>query len=57
MDESWNLKKNLAKGISNQFIDNIYQRVKILWSYGGKLLGAGGGGFTLFYIEKKIKEA
>ena len=57
MDESWNLKKNLAKGISNQFIDNIYQESKSCGAIGGKLLGAGGGGFTLFYIEKKSKEA
>ena len=57
LDESWKLKKSLSKNISNQFIDDLYSIGIKAGATGGKLLGAGGGGFLLFYVpgnKKKI---
>lgn len=48
LQESWKLKKFLAKGITNLTIDKIYENGMNAGAYGGKLLGAGGGGFFLF---------
>ena len=50
-------KKELSKNISSEFIDNIYSRALKNGALGGKILGAGGGGFFLFYapINKHIK--
>jgi D-glycero-alpha-D-manno-heptose-7-phosphate kinase len=47
--ENWEIKKNLAKGISNPAIDRNYEAAIAAGATGGKLLGAGGGGFLLFY--------
>ena len=50
LDEAWHLKKLLSDKISNNFIDEIYLGSKAHGALGGKLLGAGGGGFFLFYV-------
>jgi D-glycero-alpha-D-manno-heptose-7-phosphate kinase len=47
------LKKELASQISNGDIDTIYELALKNGAIGGKLLGAGGGGFLLFYCEKQ----
>jgi D-glycero-alpha-D-manno-heptose-7-phosphate kinase len=47
----WMEKKQLADGISNNQIDNWYQRAREAGAIGGKLLGAGGGGFLLMYAS------
>lgn len=47
---SWEIKRSLATGISNPLIDNLYQKALENGAVGGKLLGAGGGGFLLFYV-------
>lgn len=54
IDQSWNIKKKLASNVSSYEIDNIYQIAKKSGAYGGKLLGAGNGGFFMFVapIEK-----
>jgi D-glycero-alpha-D-manno-heptose-7-phosphate kinase len=52
LHENWILKQRLASQISNSQIDNIYQAGLNAGASGGKLLGAGGGGFILFYCEK-----
>ncbi len=52
LDEGWQKKKELAKGIVNPTIDGIYNLAIENGASGGKLLGAGGGGFLLFYCEK-----
>lgn len=52
MHESWLLKRTLASGISNPEIDRLYEVAMKNGATGGKLLGAGGGGFLLFYCEK-----
>jgi D-glycero-alpha-D-manno-heptose-7-phosphate kinase len=55
LDESWKIKKSLAKNITNSKIDIIYQNAKKYGSIGGKILGAGGGGFFLFYVPEYKK--
>ena len=52
LGESWDVKKKLSRSISNELIDNIYNLALKGGSTGGKLLGAGGGGFFLFYVPQ-----
>lgn len=56
LHENWMLKKSLASGISNPFIDDVYNRAMEAGAMGGKLLGAGGAGFMLFYVPKERQE-
>jgi D-glycero-alpha-D-manno-heptose-7-phosphate kinase len=49
MDEGWRLKRELHPGISNGAIDDWYETAKQAGAVGGKLLGAGGGGFLTFF--------
>ena len=49
LNEAWKLKRQFSKKISNPFIDEIYDGAMAHGAIGGKLLGAGGGGFFLFY--------
>ncbi len=51
LHQSWLLKRSLTKHISNNYIDEIYQTAIDAGALGGKLLGAGGGGFMLFYAN------
>ena len=53
MHENWLLKQNLASGISNPQISELYDLALKNGASGGKLLGAGGGGFMLFYCPKE----
>lgn len=57
LDVNWKIKKQLASGISNQFIDECYDKAIRNGAKGGKLLGAGGGGFLLFYCEEDKQPA
>ncbi len=52
-DQHWQNKKELAKGISNPIFDKIYDLAKENGALGGKISGAGGGGFFTFYCEEK----
>ena len=56
MHESWIYKKELSKNTSNHYIDEIYNFGLNSGSLGGKILGAGGGGFMLFYVQNKFKK-
>jgi len=59
-DEHWKFKKRLAKGITNPQFDEIYEIARKNGALGGKITGAGGGGFFLFYCEEnhnKLREA
>jgi D-glycero-alpha-D-manno-heptose-7-phosphate kinase len=47
LDESWQHKKRLASGVSNQFIDEAYATARRNGALGGKITGAGGGGFLM----------
>jgi len=53
LNETWNQKKSLSKIVTNHKIDYIYDYGIRNGALGGKLLGAGGGGFLLFYVNKK----
>lgn len=53
---SWELKKGSSSVISNDAIDKLYDRGIKAGALGGKLLGAGGGGFLLFYVPKDKRE-
>lgn len=57
LDESWELKKKFANGISDEFLDEIYNSSKLNGAIGGKIMGAGGGGFFLFqsHAEQKAR--
>ena len=61
LHENWLLKKSLASGISNPFIDSVYEKAINNGALGGKLLGAGGAGFMLFYVpndkQKDVRTA
>lgn len=52
LHENWMLKRTLASGISNPEIDEYYESAMKAGALGGKLLGAGGGGFLLFYVPE-----
>ena len=53
LHESWQKKKELSTHISSEFIDKIYSKGLKNGALGGKILGAGGGGFLLFYVDEK----
>jgi len=53
LDENWQLKRSLSSKISNTKIDDIYSIALKNRAMGGKILGAGGGGFLLFYCKKE----
>lgn len=55
LDEAWNKKKSLASKVSNQEINNMYEKAKEAGATGGKVLGAGGGGFLLLYVPDENK--
>lgn len=61
LHEGWKHKRSLVQAISNDDINDYYETALKAGALGGKLLGAGGGGFLLFYVEKqnhtKVREA
>lgn len=57
LHESWQLKRTLTRKITNASIDEIYEAGMSAGALGGKLLGAGGGGFILFYVPPERREA
>jgi len=56
LNETWKLKRSLSNKISSGSIDSIYETARRNGALGGKLLGAGGGGFILFYAEPEDHE-
>jgi len=56
LHQNWLSKKTLSEKVSNNLIDNYYDEALKSGAYGGKILGAGGGGF-LFLIAPKVKHA
>ena len=54
LNDSWMIKKNLTNRITNDKIEQIYDIAIKNGAYGGKVLGAGGGGFIVFYAPKKF---
>ena len=59
LHQGWVLKRNLDSKVSNPEIDELYDRARAAGAWGGKLLGAGGGGFLLFLVppENRAKVA
>jgi len=57
LHEGWQIKRSLTQRISNSSIDEIYEAGLSAGALGGKLLGAGGGGFMLFFVPPHRKEA
>lgn len=57
LDLTWKLKRGTGNKVSSSSIDSIYDRAIKAGAIGGKLLGAGGGGFLLFYVEKDKQDA
>jgi D-glycero-alpha-D-manno-heptose-7-phosphate kinase len=57
LHESWQLKKQMASKISNEAVDEIYQTARRAGAIGGKITGAGGGGFLLLYCPHEKQEA
>jgi D-glycero-alpha-D-manno-heptose-7-phosphate kinase len=56
LQDSWVLKKSFSSLVSNSQIDEIYSRALKAGAIGGKILGAGGGGFILFYVNKRYRD-
>ncbi|MBR6267608.1 MAG: kinase [Selenomonadaceae bacterium] len=56
LDYAWSLKRSLASQISNDDLDALYERAKKAGAIGGKILGAGGGGFMLLFVEPDKKQ-
>jgi D-glycero-alpha-D-manno-heptose-7-phosphate kinase len=54
LDEAWQAKRSLDNCISNTSIDETYERGRKAGASGGKLLGAGGGGFLLFFARPEV---
>lgn len=55
LDESWRFKKQIATGITNPSIDAIYETAMDAGALGGKISGAGGGGFMFFYCPGETR--
>lgn len=57
LHDAWQIKKRMTDGISNSLVDDAYQAARDAGATGGKLLGAGGGGFLLLYAEPDRHDA
>ena len=57
LDHTWKLKRQTGGAITTNSIDELYQRGIDAGALGGKLLGAGGGGFLVFYVQPEKKKA
>ncbi len=57
LHQSWMLKRELADSVTTPLVDEIYDAARDAGAVGGKLLGAGGGGFMLFFVEPSKRQA
>ena len=57
LHQGWEIKRKLTNVISSTEIDTYYDKARKAGAIGGKLLGAGGGGFLLFYVVKEKQKA
>lgn len=57
LHEAWQIKRGITDRITNEGIDALYDRARAAGATGGKLLGAGGGGFLLLYVNKAHQPA
>lgn len=56
LNETWRLKRSISSEISTDLIDTLYKKATDAGALGGKLLGAGGGGCLLFYVNKENQD-
>lgn len=56
LDEGWQLKRSLAQSVTNSIVDAAYETALKAGALGGKLLGAGGGGFILFLVPPESQQ-
>jgi D-glycero-alpha-D-manno-heptose-7-phosphate kinase len=60
LHEGWTLKRSLAEGVTTSQIDEIYEAARTKGAIGGKLIGAGGGGFMLLFVppvkQEKVRQ-
>ncbi|MEC8134879.1 MAG: kinase [Pseudomonadota bacterium] len=57
LHEAWLLKKSITERISTSLVDDMYERARNAGALGGKLLGAGGGGFIVFFVEPGLHQS
>ena len=57
LDVTWKLKKGTGGAVSTNSIDGLYEKGMAAGALGGKLLGAGGGGFLVFYVQPEKQES
>ena len=57
MDQNWQLKQKMASGISNDRIQQMYEKAKSAGALAGKIAGAGGGGFLLLFVPRERQNA
>lgn len=57
LDHTWRLKRQTGAAVSTNSIDELYSRGTKAGALGGKLLGAGGGGFLVFYVQPEYRES
>ena len=57
LDYTWKLKRGITSSITTDSIDSMYQKAVDVGALGGKLLGAGGGGFFVFYVERDKQQS
>jgi len=56
LNESWQIKKHLSSKVSNSTVDRLYENALKHGAIGGKLLGAGGGGFMLLFVRPENRQ-
>jgi D-glycero-alpha-D-manno-heptose-7-phosphate kinase len=56
LDETWQLKRGLSPGITNERLDRLYERAREAGAAGGKILGAGGGGCLFFIVSPERRQ-
>lgn len=57
LDEHWQIKKKMSEKMSNDRFDELYEKAKRAGALGGKIMGAGGGGFFLIYAREGTEDA
>jgi len=56
LHEAWRIKRELSEKVSNGYVDDIYKQARKMGAIGGKLLGAGGGGFLLLFVPPEAQK-
>ena len=57
LDHTWKLKRQTGAAVTTDSIDSLYSKGIRAGALGGKLLGAGGGGFLIFYVQPEYRES